>query len=128
MALMQSELGRVVDPNGRDFPASDSDLGPNSQGSEPSGVTRNTGQILRLVKFEHSVFALPLVMAGAFLAAGGIPAISVLCGPRLLRLVRVTFLLRLTAWPIKISMRKTLGHKTGLLTGTFLKEVEFGYL
>ena len=31
-------------------------------------------QLFRLVKFEHSVFALPFVLAGAFLAAGGVPS------------------------------------------------------
>ncbi|MFQ5912785.1 MAG: UbiA-like polyprenyltransferase [Nitrospinota bacterium] len=30
-------------------------------------------QVLRLVKFEHSVFALPFALAGAFAAAGGLP-------------------------------------------------------
>lgn len=74
---MRSELSRVVDSSGSNFPPSDPNL-ESSQSSEPPGFTRNTAQILRLVKFEHSVFALPLVMAGAFLAAGGIPAISLL--------------------------------------------------
>ncbi|MBI2881683.1 MAG: UbiA family prenyltransferase [Candidatus Tectomicrobia bacterium] len=38
------------------------------------GFIHTAAQIFRLVKFEHSVFALPIVLAGAFLAARGIPS------------------------------------------------------
>jgi 4-hydroxybenzoate polyprenyltransferase len=38
------------------------------------GVGRASFQLLRLVKFEHSVFALPFALAGAFWAAGGVPS------------------------------------------------------
>jgi len=34
---------------------------------------------LRMIKFEHSVFALPFALAGAWLAAGGLPPILDLC-------------------------------------------------
>lgn len=44
----------------------------------PSGFALSTpfgqfGDICRMVKIEHSVFALPYAWAGAFLAAGGCP-------------------------------------------------------
>lgn len=35
---------------------------------------RQTGLLLRLVKFEHTLFALPFALAGAFLAAQGLPS------------------------------------------------------
>jgi 4-hydroxybenzoate polyprenyltransferase len=35
---------------------------------------RTTAQLLRLVKVEHSIFALPFALAGAFLAADGFPS------------------------------------------------------
>ena len=63
----QGELG-----NGRaekDVKSADS----SSAGSGPEGGGTAV-QLLRLVKFEHSVFALPFVLAGAFLAAGGVPS------------------------------------------------------
>ena len=37
------------------------------------GLLAYLGLFVRLVKFEHSVFALPFAYSGAFLAAGGIP-------------------------------------------------------
>ena len=45
----------------------------------PSGFALSTpfgqfGDICRMVKIEHSVFALPYAWAGAFLAAGGLPS------------------------------------------------------
>lgn len=42
-------------------------------GSSGSGLLAYAGLFVRLVKFEHSVFALPFAYSGAFLAAGGIP-------------------------------------------------------
>lgn len=41
---------------------------------ESAGVGRISFQLLRLVRFEHSVFALPFALAGAFLAAEGLPS------------------------------------------------------
>lgn len=38
-----------------------------------SGATVVAQDVLRLVKFSHSVFALPFALAGAWLAAGGVP-------------------------------------------------------
>ena len=35
---------------------------------------RNVGITLEMIKWEHSVFALPFALAGAMLAAGGWPA------------------------------------------------------
>ncbi|MFQ5692709.1 MAG: UbiA-like polyprenyltransferase [Nitrospinota bacterium] len=43
-------------------------------GGAMGGLRRVTVQLFRLVKFEHTVFALPLALAGAFLAAGGLPS------------------------------------------------------
>jgi 4-hydroxybenzoate polyprenyltransferase len=38
------------------------------------GVLRNAGVTLEMIKWEHSVFALPFALCGAMLAAGGWPA------------------------------------------------------
>ena len=38
----------------------------------------NFAAICRMIKIEHSVFALPFAYAGAFLAAGGLPSWRVL--------------------------------------------------
>ncbi|RMH04099.1 MAG: 4-hydroxybenzoate octaprenyltransferase [Planctomycetota bacterium] len=37
-------------------------------------------RVLRMIRFEHSVFALPFALAGAWLAAGGLPPIRDLAG------------------------------------------------
>ncbi len=42
-------------------------------GRQDSGLLEYLALFVRLVKFEHSVFALPFAYSGAFLAAGGIP-------------------------------------------------------
>jgi len=42
-------------------------------GRQGSGLVEYLALFVRLVKFEHSVFALPFAYSGAFLAAGGIP-------------------------------------------------------
>lgn len=39
------------------------------------GVFRNVGITLEMVKWEHSVFALPFALCGAMLAAGGMPSV-----------------------------------------------------
>ena len=42
------------------------------------GVWKSTAATLEMIKWEHSVFALPFALTGAFLAAGGWPALPVL--------------------------------------------------
>lgn len=37
-------------------------------------LLRNLGETLEMIKWEHSIFALPFALAGAMLAAGGLPA------------------------------------------------------
>ena len=44
--------------------------------SQPSGAPTRTALFARLVKVEHSVYALPFAYAGAFLAAGGMPSLG----------------------------------------------------
>ena len=38
------------------------------------GILRSTATTLEMIKWEHSIFALPFALCGAMLAAGGIPA------------------------------------------------------
>lgn len=45
-------------------------------GPSGGGLVAYLGLFVRLVKFEHSVFALPFAYSGAFLAAGSIPGFS----------------------------------------------------
>ena len=42
-------------------------------------LASRTSDFLRLIKFEHTLFALPYAVAGAFLAARGLPALAT-CG------------------------------------------------
>jgi 4-hydroxybenzoate polyprenyltransferase len=41
-------------------------------------LLRNVGITLEMIKWEHSVFALPFALCGAMLAAGGVPSVKVL--------------------------------------------------
>jgi len=49
-------------------------------------MLKRVGAILEMIKFEHSIFALPFAFMGAFLAAEGIPDLAV-CGWILLAMV-----------------------------------------
>src|SRR5712672_564953 len=42
--------------------------------NHPVAVFRNLKITLEMIKWEHSIFALPFALCGAMLAAGGIPA------------------------------------------------------
>lgn len=44
----------------------------------PSGLLRNTRITLEMIKWEHSIFALPFALTGAVLAAGGWPHVRTL--------------------------------------------------
>ncbi len=44
-----------------------------------SSVWKSTGLTLEMIKWEHSIFALPFALTGAVLAAGGWPPLPVLC-------------------------------------------------
>ncbi len=41
--------------------------------ASPGGAASKPSLFARLIKIEHSVYALPFAYAGAFLAAGGLP-------------------------------------------------------
>src|SRR5271163_4539819 len=43
-----------------------------------SSLVRNTVATLEMIKWEHSVFALPFALTGAMLAAGGLPPLRIL--------------------------------------------------
>ena len=40
---------------------------------------RSIGMTLEMIKWEHSIFALPFALTGAMLAAGGIPRLAQVC-------------------------------------------------
>ena len=44
--------------------------------TEDMALLRNVGTTLEMIKWEHSIFALPFALSGAMLAAGGWPAWS----------------------------------------------------
>ncbi len=44
-----------------------------------TAVSGGLGDYLRLIKFSHSIFALPFALQAAWLAAGGVPSLRALC-------------------------------------------------
>lgn len=69
MGLQQTRVGRVKPAGG----ARTAGLLPAIKELGPRSAARYLGLFSRLVKFEHSVFALPFAYAGAFLAEAAIP-------------------------------------------------------
>src|SRR3989339_317869 len=48
---------------------------PDCPMEEPMPFAKDLAAVCRMIKIEHSVFALPFAYAGAFLAAGGWPGV-----------------------------------------------------
>src|SRR5437660_8416261 len=71
---MERRASRPGQTNAASIPAETSILHYALLYNHPVALFRNLRVTLEMIKWEHSIFALPFALCGAMLAAGGVPA------------------------------------------------------